>query len=227
LHIRRIAPIRSALVSLIAVALAGAVGAGCGGDDDGDEPAPESLATQIPPPSQLGPLREERSFTWDNATDFVVQGTVLPQATAPSSAIAEIDDAGFAAGAGQILIPKGPGGGAPVNVSVGAFDSSDGATQAQDYLHEQDLQQPCFAACAVNPEELTIEEIPGATAVHQVPTKGELPPGLERFEGFAVEFTIGSNLFYAYASGSPGDIPVADFVRGARSFYEHASQRSE
>ncbi len=224
---RRLVFFRSALLSLVAFGLMGAVGAGCGGDEGGDEPAPESLATQLPPPSQLGPLREERSFNWDNATDFVVEGTVLPEATAPSSAIEQIDDAGFAAGAGQILVPKGPGGGAPVNVAVAAFDSSDGATQAQDYLHDQDLQQPCFAACAVNRRELTIEEIPGATAVHHVPIKGELPPGLHPFEGFAVEFTIGSNLYYASASSDPGDIPVAEFEKGALRFYEHAQQHSE
>ena len=105
--------------------------------------------------------------------------------------------------------------------------SSDGATQAQDYLHDQDLQQPCFAACAVNPRELTIEEIPGATAVHHVPIKGELPPGLHPFEGFAVEFTIGSNLYYASASSDPGDIPVAEFEKGALRFHEHAQQHSE
>jgi hypothetical protein len=217
----------SALLSLFAFGLMGAVGAGCGGDGDDDEPAPESLAGLLPPPAELGPLREERSFEWDNSIDFIVEGTVLPQATAPSSAIGEMDNAGFAAGAGQILIPKGPEGGAPVNVSVAAFDSSDGATQAQDYLHEQDLQQPCFAACAVNPRELTIEEIPGATAVHHVPTKGELPPGLHRFEAFAVEFTIGSNLYYATASGDPGDIPEAEFEQGALRFYEHAQRQSE
>ena len=216
---------RFSLLSLLALALAGAIVTGCGGDGDGDQPSPQSLESLLPPPSQIGPLQLERTIDWENATDFVVQGTVLPQATAPSSAIGQMEDAGFAAGAGDVLTPKG--GGEPVNVSVAAFDSTDGAVDAQDYLHEQDLQQPCFAACAVSPEELAIDEIPGATAVHQAPVEGELPPSVEPFEAFAVEFTIGENLFYIYASGDPGDIPPAAFEKGSLNVYEYAHQQSQ
>jgi hypothetical protein len=212
------------LTAILTLAFVGAIGAGCGGDDENGGPSPKSLEGFLPPPAQLGQLRLERTLNWDNATDFVVQGTVLPEATAPSSAVAQMDDAGFAAGAGEILRPKG--GGSPVNITAAAFDSADGATQAQTYLHEQDLTQPCFQACAVNPKELTIRGIPGATAVHQVPVD-RLPPGLRPFEAFAVEFTIGSDLFYAYASGDPGDIPPAVFEKGATSFYRYAKENSE
>jgi hypothetical protein len=63
--------------------------------------------------------------------------------------------------------------------------------------------------------------------VHQVPVEGELPPSVEPFEAFAVEFTTGENLFYIYASGDPGDIPPAAFEKGALNFYEHAHQQSQ
>jgi hypothetical protein len=179
----------------------------------------------LPPPSQLGRLALERGLQWDKATDFLVQGTELPQDTAPSSAAAAIDDAGFQSGAGDVLVPKG--GGPPVHVDVASFDSSDGATQAQSYLHEQDLLQPCYAACTVDPQELSISSVPGAKAVHQVPLKGKLPPNAGNpFEAYAAEFTIGSNLFYAYASGSPGDIPPQIFEKGVTSFYKYANQQS-
>jgi hypothetical protein len=208
------------LIALFVVALAAA---GCDGDDEeAAAPSASSLERLLPPPNEVGPLRLERSLSWDNPTDFVVQGTVLPEAKPPSSAVAQMEDAGFAAAAGSILVPRG--GGSPVNVSVAAFDSEDGAVQAQDYLHDQDLQQPCFAACAVSPQELAINDIPGATAVHQVPTTGELPPGTSRFEAFAAEFTIGEDLFYVHASGDPGDIPPAAFERGTAAVYDHASQ---
>jgi hypothetical protein len=215
---------RSAALALIALVLLFQVGTGCG-DDNGDERTPESLESLLPPPAQVGPLRLERSLAWDNATDFIVQGTVLPQATAPSAAIGQMEDSGFSAAAGQILTPKG--GGEPVNVSVAAFDSADGAAEAQDYLHEQDLQQPCFAACAVSPNEFAIQDVPGVTAVHQAPVTGDLPPGVGPLEAFAAEFTIGSDLFYVYASGDPGDVPAPAFERGVLTIYEHAQQQSD
>ena len=211
---------------MLAIVLAvAAVGGGCGGNDDGDAPSPEELKQLIPPAAELGPLELERSLTWDNAIDFIVQGFFLPEATAPSSAIEQVEDAGFAAGAGDVLRPRG--GGPPVNVSVAAFDSEDGATEAQAYLHDQNLQQPCFAVCSVSPEEFSIDEIPEATAVHHVPLEDDLPPNAPPpFEAYTVVFTVGENLFYATVGGEPGDVPAADFERGAIALYEHANAES-
>jgi hypothetical protein len=96
------------------------------------------------------------------------------------------------------------------------------------FLHQQDLQQPCYTACTVNPRELTISGIPGATAVEQVPIKGKLPPNAgPPFEAFAVEFTIGSDLFYGYVQGDPGDTPPARFEQGAALVYKYASQHEQ
>jgi hypothetical protein len=66
-----------------------------------------------------------------------------------------------------------------------------------------------------------------ATSARRVFVGGELPPGLNRFEAFAVEFTIGQNLFYAHASGDPGDIRPQAFERRAVAIYEHASQSAD
>jgi hypothetical protein len=212
------------LIAATAIAVAIFAIAACGDDEDGDDGASaSSLGALIPPPSDFGPLKLEREFTWDNATDYVVQGPILPQITVPSDAIGEIEDDGFSAAAGNELVPED--GGPPVIVSVAAFDSEDGAADAQAYLHDQDLEQPCFAACSVDPQELEIPNVPGATAVHQVPLEGKLPPEVgPPFEGYVVEFVIGSNLFYVNASGPPGDIPAEAFIEGATAFYRHASE---
>ncbi len=226
LMIRQRARQFSLLPCLVAVTVFGISLPGCGGDDDEPEgPSPESLEGLLPPASQLGPLNLQATLTWDNAIDLVVQGVVLPEATAPSDAVAQIEDAGFVAGAGEILMPRGDG--SPVNATVAAFDSTEGVAQAQEYLHTQDLEQPCAAACAVSPVELPIKDIPDATAVHHVPVEGELPPGVHPFEGFAIEFPIGENLFYASASAGPGEIPVSTFERGAANFYRYAKQHSQ
>src|SRR5436190_5399654 len=101
--------------------LIGTLGAGCGGGGGSSSVSPASLKSQLLPPSQLRPLKLERSFQWDNPTDFIVQGTVLPAQTAPTAAIAAMS--GFQAAAGDSLVP--PGGGPPIPVDVAAFDSSD------------------------------------------------------------------------------------------------------
>jgi hypothetical protein len=212
------------ILAAFAVAVTGAVMAGCGGEGDDDVSAAD-LKQLLPPPSQLAPLQIERTFEWDNAIDFIVLGTVLPEDTAPSEAGGKMDDAGFQAAAGEQLVPKG--GGAPVLVDAARFDSADGTTEAQTYLHQQDLQQPCAGACVVSPQEFTIDDIPGATAVHQVPIKGPLPPGKHPFEAYSVEFTNGSDLFYATASGDPGDIPPRMFEKGAVAFYEYARDHAD
>ena len=209
------------LLAILTAAFVGALAVGCGGDEESSGPSAASLEKLLLPANQLPPLHLERTLDWDNATDFAVQGTVLPQGTAPSAAIAKIEDDGFASGAGDILMPQG--GGSPVHLSIASFDSEDGAREAQRYLHGQDLQQPCFAACAVSPKELPLDQIPGAAAVHQVPVEGPLPPGLEPFEAYAAEFTIGSDLFYVWAGADPGDIPVAVFEKGVQRFHDYAA----
>jgi hypothetical protein len=211
------------ILAAFAVAVPGMVVAGCGGGDD--QASPADLKPLLPPPSQLGPLKLEETFEADNAIDFIVLGYQQPEGTAPSEAEGKMDDAGFQAAAGERMIPKG--GGAPAYADAVRFDSSEGAEEAQDYLHEQDLRQPCAGACVVAPQEFAINEIPGATAVHYVPTNSPPPPGMQPFEAYAVEFTDGSDLFYATASGDPGDISPQAFKKGAIGFYEYARDHAD
>jgi hypothetical protein len=193
-----------------------AVGLACGGD----ETSPASLKDRVIPAANLK-LKSEREFEWDNPTDFVVEGIHGPEKTRPSDIISAIDEAGFEAAAGRQLIAKGGEPGA--HVSVARFDSEDGARQARDYLHEQDLQQPCFAACVVNPREHTVRGIPDSLAVYHEPIEGEPPPGLFKFVAFKIEFTIGEDLYVLDTMGAPGKPTEAQFDRWAKAFYEHAS----
>jgi hypothetical protein len=214
-------PRRPLLAALTCAALA--VGVGCGGDD---ETSPASLKDQLVPASQLR-LEVERPFEWDNPIDFTVDGVFLPEGTKHSDAIEEIDDFGFEAGYGELLRPTG--GGPDIHFEVAKFDSDDGAADARDYLHQQDLQQPCFAACTVNPEDLDVNGVPGLKGVHQVPLpKAQIPPGAgPPFERFVVEFTIGPYLYIVDAAGDPGDTPPARFARGTKSVYEYASEHTD
>jgi hypothetical protein len=209
------------LAGLICAALA--LGAGCGGDD---ETSPASLKAQLVPASQLR-LKVEEPFEWDNPIDFIVDGVLIPAGTKHSDAIEEIDDFGFEAGYGEILRPRG--GGPDIHLDVAKFDSDDGARDARDYLHQQDLQQPCFAACSVNPEDLDVNGVPNLEGVHQVPLpKAQIPPGAgPPFERFVVEFTIGPYLYIVDAGGAPGDTPPRRFASGTKIVYEYASQRSD
>ena len=88
------------LASLLA--LTAAVATGCGGDDGG---TPEALKDHLPQGEELG-LETEREFEWNNATDYSVQGPGYSEGTKPSEWIEAIEDAGFEAGAGAMLVDE-------------------------------------------------------------------------------------------------------------------------
>jgi hypothetical protein len=174
------------------------------------------------PAQELGlELEVEREFSWDDATDFIVQGVHISEETPPSQVIEAIEDEGFVAAAGHLL--KDEKGERFVGVDIAAFDSEEGAQSARDALHEDDLKQPCFGACVVTPVEHTVDEVPNSVAVHQQPNEGKPPHGLFKFEAYAIEFTIGSRLYVLEADGPPGAISESEFERAATAVYEHAA----
>jgi hypothetical protein len=198
--------------------------AGCGGS--GENTSPADLQGVLLAPDQFQPpLEGLRDFSWENPTDFVVQGIVYPENTKPTAVIGEIDDDGFEAAAGHLAVPKGEEG-PQIHLAVARFDSDDGAKQAQDYLHGQDKLQPCYAACVVNPEDYTVPGVSGATAVHQVPNGQKGAPGVEPFERYAVEFTVGSDLYVVSLTGDPGTIPAAALNQGVKELYDYAQQHA-
>ena len=207
----------AALASLLA--LTTAVATGCGGDGGGA--TPEALKAHLPESKDLG-LQTEREFEWTNATDYSVEGPGYSEGTKPSEWIDAIENAGFEAGAGAILVD-----GSTLWLGAAEFDSEEGATEARDRLHEEDLKQPCFAACAVNPQDHEVAGIPDSVAVHQVPNPGPPPKGLHKFERYLLEFIIGSNLYFVQSDGPPGEMSPREFEKVAKSVYEQASAATE
>jgi hypothetical protein len=200
-----------------------AIGLGaCGGDNDdgGGDVSLAELRSHLPAAGDLG-LTEQRESEWHDATDVLVQGLVIPEATTPSELGAAIQDAGFHSAVGSELADSGH----KLNVRIGAaqFDSEHGALEARDVLHKEDLKQPCLAACAVAPREYEFDEIPDSAAVHHAPVRSELPPGLSPVEAYHAEFVIGPRLYVVQADGPPSSTFGAEFHRVLQTVYEAAS----
>lgn len=193
----------------------------CGSDSSDETSASEEVKIRLLSAAELKPVTESRSFSWDNPIDYVAQGLPLPEGTPPSEAIETVEDAGFEVAAGQQIASQG----VPVGqINVAQFDSADGATEAQGYLHEQDMLSPCFRACTVNAHPFTIQSIPGSTGVRLTPNGVEIPPGEEPFERVLVRFTVDEFLYSIGVDGDPGSIPMGEFEQGAEQLYQRAKK---
>ena len=115
--------------------------------------------------------------------------------------------------------------GADLNVRIRAvqFDSEEGALEARDLLHDEDLKSPCPEACVVTPLEYELDDVPDSAAVHHVPTKGDLPPGQSEVEAHHAEFVIGPQLYVVQVDGRPSSTFSADFDELMRTVYGSAS----
>jgi hypothetical protein len=225
LHRRRAHRWRLGTRSLVGLLLLAAlvVGAGCGGGGDHDGGGGVSLTElkgYLPAAGKLG-LKQQQEREWDNATDLLVQGLVIPAATKPSKLGAAIEDAGFQGAVGSDLADSRPE--LHVRVAVARFDSEAGAVEARDLLHEQDLKQPCSAACVVSPREYELDEIPNSAAVHHVPLRGKLPPGVSKVEAHHAEFVIGAQLYVVQADGRPSEAFSTRFDKLMRTVYAAVS----
>jgi hypothetical protein len=219
---RRAGAVRLGFGALLLAVAVIALGA-CGGDDDdgGGDVSLAELRNHLPAAGDLG-LKAQRESEWHNATDLLVQGLVIPQATTPSELGATIEDAGFQAAVGSELADSRHK--LNVRISAAQFDSQGGALEARDVLHEQDLKQPCRAACAVAPREYELDEIPDSAAVHHAPVRGELPTGMSPVEAYHAEFVIGPQLYVVQADGRPSPTFGAEFDRLVQTVYETASR---
>ena len=215
--------VRRGAIYFAALALA-ASASGCG-DDDGDEasssPAsPSELEAQLAPPEDLG-FRAVSSYEWDDPTDFVSQGIYTGAGSTPSDVSGALEDAGFEAGTGQHL--EGEEGGFAF-YGAASFASAEGAEEALETMHAEDLKQPCEKACVVSPIEYTVEEIPESAAAHHVPSDSDPPKGVTPVEAWHVEFVVGNDLYFLQVSDKP-PLSEDDFVSDAEAVYEFASSQ--
>ncbi len=197
--------------------------AACGDGDGaygGRQLSIAELMPRLPAAAELG-LSQRRESKWDNATDMVGQGLVIPDATSPSELGVAMEDAGFQGAVGTKLEASHHR--FSVRIIAARFNSEQGAVEARDALHQEDLKQPSAAACLVSPREYELEEIPNSAAVHHVPVRVELPPGESRVEADRAEFVIGPQLYVVQADGQPSAKFSAEFGRAMRTTYEAAS----
>ena len=214
--VRRLAPLLSLLL-LTAFATAG-----CGDDDEQDTAVtPADLLASLPTANELGhkPFQE---YEWDSATDMIVQGIVIPEDTSLEDLAAELEDAGFQAAAGAEF--ENPDEERNVRIVVAEFDSMEGAIDARDRLHEEDLKQPCATKfCIVSPVEYELDGIPDSAAAHHLPTGGELPPDVRPVEAFHAGFVVGPRLYMIQTDGAPDAAFEDRFGRDIETLYDSAS----
>jgi hypothetical protein len=205
------------LILALAVIALGA----CGGDDDdgeGDVSFAE-LRSSLPTAGDLG-LDEQGESQLRAATDLVdFDGLVIAAETDPSELGAAIEDAGFQ---GAVLKQLGSRD-LNVRISTVQFDSEEGALEARDLLHDEDLKTPCPKACVVTPMEYELDDVPDSVAVHHVPNPAIVPPGESGVEAHHAEFAIGPQLYVVQVDGKPSSTFSADFDKLMRTVYESAS----
>jgi hypothetical protein len=158
----------------------------------------------------------QRTLDWSDPVDLVGEGIFLPQATHPSDAVRQVRDAGFRGAVGEEL-NQGGANGTEIKNGVIKFKSDGAATKFRDWMHREDLQQPCVAECIFAPRNLAISGIPGATAVRQVPSRTGTQPGGGPPTRYLVEFIVGPYLYFVWGEAGPKD--ASKFVRGAEAYY--------
>jgi hypothetical protein len=229
---RRLVPRRSPTshprprVGLVTLALAMAVigAGGCGGGKAKVSAAslhPRLLAASAVPGYFLA-----RTLGWSDPVDLVGEGLFLPEIVHPSQAVKMIDGAGFEGAAGEKLDTNAMSD--EITTGVMEFKSASSATKIRDWMHGEDLHEPCFTACIYTPRNLTIGGVRDARAVAQVPSAPKPPPlsrGLRRapvFVGgpptrYLAEFVIGRYVYFGWTEGQASD--QTKFVTLAKDYY--------
>jgi hypothetical protein len=212
---------------------------GCGSNSESKVSA-ASLKPRLLPASLAPGFHVLRTLDWSDPVNLVGEGIFLPEATHPSQAVEKVRSAGFRGAAGEELNQGGPSG-PGIRNGVIKFKSADAAAKFRDWMHREDLQQPCFAQCIFTPRNLPIAGIPGAKAVRQVPIRSGPPPGVNLPSGvkppsrarvagggpptrYLVEFTVGPYLYFT--SGEADAKDVGKFVAGSRQYYEKVKRQS-
>jgi len=188
---------------------AGFAATGCGGG--GSKVSSASLRGRLLPVASAPGFGLQRTLDWSDPVNLVGEGLSLPQITHPSEAIKEFKDAHLRGGAGEVLANGSGFNATEVVVGVARFNGAADANRVRDWMHRQDLHQPCFSQCIFAP--------------------GALPPGAPRGArvgpapaNYLAEFTIGPYLYWAVLHGDAS--AKARFEQGVKLYYAHAKQAS-
>jgi hypothetical protein len=174
----------------------------------------------------------QRTLDWSDPVNLVGEGLFLPQRARPSSAVKEFTGAGFMGAAGEVLSSGVGENESEARVGVAQFQSAADANRVRDWMHNEDLMQPCYSQCIFAPAPVTIAGIPSLRYVVQSshvppPPKGaHIPPGVRVFAGpanFLAEFTIGPRLYWAVLHASAP--AQTRFQAGIKLYYAHAKEK--
>jgi hypothetical protein len=197
--------------------------AACGGGGGGDKLGYNDLKAQLPNAAKVFPgFQPERRLDWSNAFNLVGEGILLPEKTRPADAMAHVQDAGFKGGAGE-WFTRGTGPDrSEWRAGVVKLGSAAKANALRDWMHSQDLQQPCYTECIFSPQNVKLTGVPNSRFVQHVPN---LPPGPGGPpHHYLLEFTVGPYLYFA--SGDGDAKAKAQVVRGAQAYYNQVRGRT-
>jgi hypothetical protein len=201
--------------------------AGCGGG--GAKVSSASLKSRLLPASAVPGFGLQRTLDWDDPVNLVGEGLALPQVTHPSAGVKEFTDAHLKGAAGEVLSNGSGLNATDVRVGVAQFKSAADATRVRDWMHNQDLREPCFSKCIFTTRSVALASVPGVRFVVQsapAPRPRRIPPGAPRLTGgpanYLAEFTIGPYLYWALLQGDAS--AKAKFEGGLQVYYAHAKK---
>ena len=226
---------------LFAVAALGATFglAGCGSSEEKVSSA--SLRPRLLPSSAVLPFgfALERTQDWSDPVNLVGEGLQIPQRTRPSEALKEFTGAHFEGSAGEVLA-KGLGlNETAIKVGVAKFASAADAERVRDWMHREDLKQPCYSQCSFAPGPVSVNGFPSIKLVVQKgPAVPPLPPGAPPAAraqlkahppsapaNYLTEFTVGPYLYWANTSADA--TAQSRFEQGVKLYYEHALEQKQ
>jgi hypothetical protein len=203
--------------------------AGCG--DGGGKVSSASLHSRLLPASAVPGFGLQRTLDWSDPVNLVGEGLSLPQRTHPSAGVKEFEDAHLRGSAGEVLTNGSGFNESEAVVGVAQFKQAADANRVRDWMHKQDLQQPCFSQCIFSPGPVSVPGIPSLRFVEQSSHAPPLPPGAPRGArvgpapaNYLAEFTIGRNLYWAALHGD--STAKSRFEQAVKLYYAHAKQAS-
>ena len=201
-------------------------GAGCGGSGE-TKVSSASLDPRLLPSSSVPHFGLQRKLDWSDPVNLVGEGLALPQRTHPAQAVKEFTGAHFKGSAGEDLTSGAGPEETVVRVGVAQFNSPADAEHVRDWMHREDLQQPCYSQCSFAPAAVNLSGVPGARFVVQtghVPPPPGAPAGAHVLgpANYLAEFTVGPYLYWAVLQGNAG--AQSAFESGLKLYYAHAKQ---
>jgi hypothetical protein len=210
----------------VAILSAGFAITGCGG---GGKVSSASLQPRLLPGSAVPGFGLQRTLNWSDPVDLVGEGVALPQITHPSVAVKEFKDAHFRGATGEVLTSGSSFNATEVILGVAQFEGAADANRVRDWMHQEDLDQPCFSQCIFAPFPVTVSGIPSLRFVVQSSHAPPPPPGAPRGAtvgpapaNYLAEFTVGPYLYWAALHAD--STARARFEQGVKLYYAHAKQ---